>query len=110
MEVPLSAEQLALAPLGSPVQVVVEVERAPGPGQLEATLLEATEPGAETGSYRRSELPLTVLWDDRTTVVMGGAEGLASDAVLRVHGRTRDRGVIIADLIAVSTGMTSVEG
>jgi hypothetical protein len=107
LAVPLDAEHLRVTRPGAPVQVVLEVVERRAADELEGRLL---EPGAEPRSYRRGDLRLTVRWDERTRVVMGGRPDLREEAVLRAQGRLVREGEVAAELIAVLTAIARVSG
>ena len=104
----LDAEHLALVPLGSAVQLVIQVDDVPEMGTLAGTLLEPTEPGSGPRSFRSSQVRVRVGWREATRVAMGGRDDLAAGALLRVQGELQESGLVMAEGIAVLTSVATV--
>jgi len=108
MTAPLDAEHLALAPTGSTVQLVIQVEDVPQTDTLGGILLEPAEAGAGPRSFRSSQVRVRVRWHTETRVAMGGRDELTAGALLRVQGELCERGLVLAEAIAVLTSVATV--
>jgi len=104
----LDAQHLALVPLGSAVQLVIQVDDVPEMGTLAGTLLEPAEPGSGPRSFRSSQVRVRVGWREATRVAMGGRDDLAAGALLRVQGELQESGLVMAEGIAVLTSVATV--
>lgn len=108
MTAPLDAEHLAQVAPGEQVQLVARIEEVGEDGTLAGVLLDPVEPGSGPRSYRPSEMPVQVRHTEVTRVAMGSRDDLVAGAVLRIRGELRESGQVVAEAIAVLTGVVTV--